>query len=130
MKNHMESRKLSKGSLEYFPTPPWATRAVIGELLFPLGFELKTKRVREPCAGGGHMVLPLREQFGAVDVADVANWGINPEIRDFLLESFTGRHNRRMGRKCRQDCRMDRNALVVFHTSKRPWRCSSGRPCF
>ncbi|CAD7055337.1 methyltransferase [Pseudorhizobium halotolerans] len=85
--NHMESRKLSKGSLEYFPTPPWATRALIHEVLHREPLDLRSKRVREPCAGGGHMVLPLRESFGAVDVSDLADWGINPEIRDFLEES-------------------------------------------
>ena len=88
MKNVMESRKLAKGSLEYFPTPPWATRAVINELLVGgLHFDLRSKRARDPCAGQGHMVHPLRDTFAAVDVADVADWGINPEIRDFLLES-------------------------------------------
>lgn len=85
--NVMESRKLGKGSLEYFPTPPWATRALIHELLQRQFYELRTKRVREPCGGGGHMVLPLSESFAHVDVADVADWGINPEIRDFCDET-------------------------------------------
>lgn len=88
MKNVMESRFLGKGSLEYFPTPPWATRAVIKELLQAgLHFDLGSKRVRDPCAGGGHMAHALRETFAAVDVADVADWGISPEIRDFLEET-------------------------------------------
>lgn len=84
---HMESRRLSKDSLEYFPTPPWATRALLNELLIPQFFELRTKRVREPCAGGGHMVAPLRERFAHVDVADIHDWGIGPEIRDFCDET-------------------------------------------
>ncbi len=88
MKNVMESRLLEKGSLEYFPTPPWATRAVIKEVLQGgLYFDLRSKRVRDPCAGGGHMSSPLAETFAAVDIADVADWGINPEIRDFLEET-------------------------------------------
>lgn len=84
----MESRKLAKGSLEYFPTPPWATRAVINELLINgLYLDLRSKRVRDPCAGGGHMAHALRDTFASVDVSDVADWGINPEIRDFLEET-------------------------------------------
>ncbi|MCB5204233.1 SAM-dependent DNA methyltransferase [Neorhizobium sp. T786] len=85
--NHMESRLPTKDALEYFPTPPWATRAVIHELLLRELIDLRSKRARDPCAGGGHMALPLRESFGHVDVSDLADWGINPEIRDFLEES-------------------------------------------
>lgn len=85
---HLESRILGRGSLEYFPTPPWATRALLHEVLFRHFLEsFKGKRVREPCCGGGHMVRPLQEFFGHVDYSDVADWGMNPEIRDFCEES-------------------------------------------
>ncbi|MBB3963509.1 SAM-dependent DNA methyltransferase [Rhizobium metallidurans] len=85
--NIMASRHQSKASLDFFPTPPWATRAVIDEVLRPYGIETSGKRVRDPAAGGGHMVAPLLESFSAVDYSDVADWGINPEIRDFTFET-------------------------------------------
>lgn len=85
---HLESRILAKGSLEYFPTPPWATRALVKEILVRHYMSsMKDKRVREPACGGGHMVRPLQELFGAVDYSDVADWGMKPEIRDFCEES-------------------------------------------
>lgn len=85
--NVMESRVLGKKSLEYFPTPPWATRALLREVLIRHYLEsFKGKRVREPACGQLHMVRPLQEFFGDVDYSDVADWGSNPEIRDFCEE--------------------------------------------
>ncbi|MFC3074671.1 SAM-dependent DNA methyltransferase [Shinella pollutisoli] len=83
----MQSRTSPKDALDYFPTPPWAARAPLHELLLPLGLDLGRKRVRDPAAGGGHLLGPLGEVFGAVDYSDVADWGINPPIRDFLFET-------------------------------------------
>lgn len=88
--NVMASRKHPKGSLDFFPTPPWATRAVINEVLLRYGIETSGKRVRDPCAGAGHMVAPLLESFSSVDVSDVQDWGIQPEIRDFTFETREG----------------------------------------
>lgn len=85
--NHLETRKHPKGSLDYFPTPPWATRALLHELLIPQCGVDRTMSVREPCVGGGHMLPPLREVFGRVDFSDVADWGIAPPIRDFTFET-------------------------------------------
>lgn len=85
--NVMASRQHPKGSLDYFPTPPWATRAVVYEVLRPYGIDTRTKLVRDPCCGGGHMVAPLKDMFGSVDFSDVHDWGIQPEIRDFTFET-------------------------------------------
>ncbi|MCF1492475.1 MULTISPECIES: SAM-dependent DNA methyltransferase [Rhizobium/Agrobacterium group] len=86
--NVMNSRNHPKGSLDFFPTPPWSTRAVLHELLLPLNLRLDTMIVRDPCVGGGHMLGPLREVFKQVDFADVHDWGINPPIRDFTFETI------------------------------------------
>lgn len=84
----MAQRSHPRGSLDFFPTPPWATRALVHEVLSRYGIiDLRAKRVRDPCAGGGHMAAPLRDSFGAVDVSDVYDWGIDPEIRDFTFET-------------------------------------------
>jgi hypothetical protein len=40
--NFMEQRAHPKGSLDYFPTPPWATRALIHEVLIPAGVTVGT----------------------------------------------------------------------------------------
>lgn len=85
--NHLEQRKQGKGSLDYFPTPPWATRALLHELVSPYFGPLKEKSVREPACGGGHMLAPLIEVFGRGDFSDVADWGIAPPIRDFTFET-------------------------------------------
>lgn len=84
---HMESRKHPKGSLDYFPTPPWATRALIHEILIPQCGPLSSFSVRDPAVGGGHMIRPLSEVFGRVSFSDVADWGIKPPLRDFTFET-------------------------------------------
>lgn len=90
--NVMNSRHHPSDSLDYFPTPPWATRAVLHELIIPTfsmkWFQLSDLIALDPCAGGGHMAAPLREVFEQVEISDVFDWGINPPIRDFTFETI------------------------------------------
>lgn len=84
----MNQRHQPVDSLDYFPTPPWATRAFIWEVLSRLpGPSLSDMTALDPCCGGGHMVVPLREVFRHVEYSDVHDWGFNPPIRDFTFES-------------------------------------------
>ncbi len=86
----MNARKQPQDSLDYFPTPPWATRAVLHEVLMPLQSmwrPFSSQVARDPACGGGHMLPPLREVFGRVDFADVHDWGIAPPIRDFSFDT-------------------------------------------
>tara|TARA_R110002020_G_scaffold34066_35_gene103981 strand:- start:12618 stop:13343 length:726 start_codon:yes stop_codon:yes gene_type:complete len=87
--NVINQRHQAADSLDYFPTPPWATRALLHEVLLPLNFwvPLSEQTALDPCVGGGHMLPPLREVFGRVDFCDVHDWGINPPIRDFTFET-------------------------------------------
>lgn len=86
--NVMNERHQEADSLDYFPTPPWATRAFIWEVLTRLpGRSLSEMTALDPCCGGGHMVLPLREVFEKVEFSDVHDWGFNPPIRDFTFET-------------------------------------------
>jgi hypothetical protein len=88
--NVMNERHQPADSLDYFPTPPWATRALLHEVLLPrqnVWFPLSEKTALDPCCGGGHMVAPLQEVFRLVEFSDVHDWGINPPIRDFTFES-------------------------------------------
>lgn len=62
---------------EFFPTPPWATRALC-ETLDTRTPELARMTAWDPCAGAGHMALALSEYFSGVsatDVVDYRPWG-------------------------------------------------------
>lgn len=62
-------------SLDCFPTPPWATRALIQHVLPALDVDLAGHGVWEPAAGLGHMVAPLQETGAAVYASDVYPYG-------------------------------------------------------
>jgi hypothetical protein len=49
-------------SREDFPTPPWATRALIEHVIGKLG--LGSMSCLEPACGAGHMAKALKEYFG------------------------------------------------------------------
>lgn len=66
-------------SLDDFPTPPWATRALL-EYIKP-DWEFTC---REPAANRGHMVNPLRERFHSVEASDVFDYGAGFPVRDYL----------------------------------------------
>lgn len=57
-------------SPDYFPTPPWATRA-----LFPLIELYRGMDCWEPAAGGGHMADVLKEFFSTVHESDRWDYG-------------------------------------------------------
>lgn len=79
----MQQRSEPHDSLDDFPTPPWATRAVI-EWLDGEGFINPSLTVREPCANRGYMVRPLAEYFAAVEAADVHDYGMGYQVIDYL----------------------------------------------
>lgn len=73
-------------SLDFFPTPPWATRALC-HLVLPQ-FAVRGPaglRVWEPAAGEGHMAEVLRESFREVIASDVHDYG-----RGYAVGSFVG----------------------------------------
>lgn len=80
----MQRRVEAHDSLDDFPTPPWATRAVL-EWLGGAAMIDPTMAVREPCANRGYMVRPLAEYFSAVDAADVHDYGAGFPVRDYLF---------------------------------------------
>jgi hypothetical protein len=81
----MQRRVEAHDSLDDFPTPPWATRALCSwlEEISPGGIEGRS--CREPAANRGHMVAPLRESFGTVEAADVHDYGVGLPVADFLF---------------------------------------------
>lgn len=77
-----QRRAPTPDALDYFPTPPWVTRALC-EWLARRGEPLDAYTVWEPACGEGHMARPLAEYFGEVRATDVHQYGAN-EICDFL----------------------------------------------
>jgi hypothetical protein len=75
----MQRRREPHDSLDDFPTPPWATRALC-EWLAPVGHV-----AREPAANRGHMVRPLAEHFDHVEAADIHDYGAGFPVQDYLF---------------------------------------------
>ncbi len=69
----MASRREPPDSLDFFPTPPWGTRALC-EILRD-HFQLYHRTCWEPACGQGHMAAPLREYFLDVVASDVFAYG-------------------------------------------------------
>ncbi|MBB3034033.1 methyltransferase [Alteriqipengyuania lutimaris] len=80
----MQQRSEPHDSLDDFPTPPWATRALC-EWLSERGEDLSAFTVREPAANRGHMVAALREFFHRVEASDVHDYGVGFPVRDYLF---------------------------------------------
>lgn len=79
----MAKRSEPHTSLDFFPTPPWATRALC-EGLPSAPDQLATMNAWEPACGAGHMARPLAEYFARVHASDVHPYGFG-EVRDFLF---------------------------------------------
>lgn len=80
----MQQRVEPADGLDDFPTPPWATRALL-ERLEVRGHDFSQQSVREPAANRGHMVKPLRERFSAVHAADIHDYGVGFPVRNYLI---------------------------------------------
>lgn len=86
----MQQRNKKKASLDDFPTPPWATRALCRWIIQNVGGrELHEQTAREPAANRGFMVRPLREFFADVLASDIHDYGVGFPVRDygFALDS-------------------------------------------
>jgi hypothetical protein len=80
----MQRRVEPHDSLDDFPTPPWATRALC-EWLHGEGHIEASMTCREPAANRGFMVRPLSEFFAAVEAADIHDYGEGYPILDYLF---------------------------------------------
>lgn len=76
----MAQRHEPQASLDDFPTPPWATRALIEHVI--CRDSLSTKTCLEPACGAGHMARALHEYFGEVTASDVQDYGYG-SVQDF-----------------------------------------------
>lgn len=81
----MQQRREPHDSLDDFPTPPWATRALIEHLVDVLWWpHVDNDVVREPAANRGYMVRALHERFRAVEASDVHDYGAGFPVLDYL----------------------------------------------
>jgi hypothetical protein len=92
-----ERRLPDNEGLDDFPTPPWATRALIRHVIFPFmdGFDppgqVRKMRAWEPACNRGYMAKPLREFFGVVHASDVHDYSgesgdwCQDRVADFLF---------------------------------------------
>lgn len=84
----------SPDSLDDFPTPPWATRALMEHVITP-EFKINNFRplsVWEPAANRGYMARPLSEYFGRVVATDIFDYGYPLDgVFDFVTPPGTVR---------------------------------------
>ncbi|MGY6246671.1 hypothetical protein ACXIUS_03850 [Bosea thiooxidans] len=71
------------GSLDFFPTPPWATRAFVQHVALPVLGARICDVVQDPACGEGHMAEPLAEIFVNLEAFDIHPYGYGA-VRDFM----------------------------------------------
>ncbi|MBN9006199.1 MAG: SAM-dependent methyltransferase [Rhizobiales bacterium] len=78
----MAQRAEAADSPDDFPTPPWATRALLEHVINDR-HPLAGCSALEPACGAGHMSQVLKEYFGHVEASDAHSYGYGP-VRDYL----------------------------------------------
>jgi hypothetical protein len=81
----MSQRTEHRDSLDNFPTPPWATRALIEHVIGAASVRGQT--VLEPACGEGYMSRVLSEYFATVRSFDIHSYGFG-YVDDFLSSSW------------------------------------------
>jgi hypothetical protein len=76
----MSQRHEPHDSLDFFPTPPWATRALCAHVV-----DLTGQLAWDPACGRGDMVRPLGEYALAAAGSDVHDYGAGFAVHDFLM---------------------------------------------
>lgn len=86
----MASRTQPDDSLDFFPTPPWGTRALMKVVWPRIGMPPREK-VWEPACGEGHMAEVLAEYFHTVVASDIFPYGYGMGGVDFLNEDASNK---------------------------------------
>jgi hypothetical protein len=87
----MNQRIEPTDSLDDFPTPPWATRALVELVLRPRRLASSHQFCWEPACNRGSMADPLRAYFRRVIATDIHHYGYSSlhAVGDFLDRAFT-----------------------------------------
>jgi len=80
-------RHQAAASLDYFPTPPFAARALMEELIIPIVGSVSHLVADDPACGELHMVEGLLDSFAWVQYSDVEDWGRQSPLRDFTFQT-------------------------------------------
>jgi hypothetical protein len=83
----MAQRTEAKDSRDDFPTPPWATRALIEHVLLARDPTLTKQSCLEPACGAGHMDKVLREYFTATSASDKFDYSYG-KVADFQTAPY------------------------------------------
>lgn len=88
----MARRHEPADSLDYFPTPPWATRALCEHVLPAVDPEPFAGTALDPACGEGHMALALADYFAIEDIfaSDLFDYGFGL-VADFLHPDYEPR---------------------------------------
>ncbi|MBB4302330.1 hypothetical protein GGD81_001357 [Rhodobium orientis] len=81
----MANRRDEESSKGLFCTPPWATRALIEEIIKRFYGDVSGQTVWEPACGKGHMSVPLAEHFARVFSTDLVDYGFGDGVLDFTF---------------------------------------------
>lgn len=83
----MAQRREPPDALDFFPTPPWATRALFRHVLPAIGVE-SIASAWEPACGEGHMAAAAAEfTTGPVVASDIFDYGYGTAPHDFLHDA-------------------------------------------
>lgn len=88
----MQQRHEPPDSLDFFPTPPWATRALCEWMVEnhnDWDSPLSGHHCLEPACGEGHMARVLEEYFETVSASDCHEYGFGT-VGDFLFPVMAG----------------------------------------
>lgn len=80
----MTGRRWRKNKIDDFPTPPWATRAAIEEVLLKHLHVRRLGVVADPCCGREIMSDVIAEYARRVIASDAYDYGRGTVIRDYL----------------------------------------------
>lgn len=81
----MNQRSEPHDSLDDFPTPPWATRALIEHVI---GDQWRSHLAWDPACNRGFMVRALEEYFSSVAASDIFDYGFDFDVRDYLFGAY------------------------------------------
>lgn len=82
----MQQRAEPHDSLDDFPTPPWAGRALIEHVMPVSGVDV----LWEPAANRGFLLRGLAPYFGRFWASDIFDYGIGAKRCDYLFEPQPG----------------------------------------
>ena len=87
----MARRDADREGLDFYRTPPWATRALL-EHLFNKRIARQCDIVLDPCAGDGDMTKVLKERFDKVSAGDVQQYGYKlDKVWDFPKDCYSAK---------------------------------------